>query len=62
MAEIVLSSTSNSVEKAINEFHEPSSFSGSSDSSSSGSNSSSSGGNTTNEYTSGVPGVFLKVL
>ncbi|KAL0015281.1 hypothetical protein SO802_002350 [Lithocarpus litseifolius] len=49
------------VEKAIDEFHEPSSFSGSSDSSS-GSNSSSSGGNTSDEYTSGVPGVPLEVL
>ena len=65
MTEVVLSSSSNSVEKAIDEFHEPSSFSGSSDSSSdssSGSNSSSSSGNTSDEYTSGVPGVPLEVL
>ena len=61
MTEIVLSSSSNSVEKAIDEFHEPSSFSGSSDSSS-GSNSSSSSGNTSDEYTSGVPRVPLEVL
>ena len=45
---IVLSSSSNSVDKAIDEDHDPSSFSGSSDSSSSG-------GNTMDEYTFGVP-------
>ena len=41
MLEIVLSSSSTSVDKAIDEYHDPSSFSGSSDSSSSGSNSTS---------------------
>jgi len=56
MSEFVLSSSSNSIDKAIDEYHDPSSFSGSSDSSSSGSNSSS-GGNTTDEYTSDVPRV-----
>ena len=61
MSEVVLSSSSNSVEKAIDEFHDPSSFSGSSDRSSS-SNSSSSRGNTSDEYTLGVPGVPLDVL
>ena len=45
--------------KAINEYHDPSSFSGSSDSSNS---SSSNGGNTTDEYVSGVPAVPLEVL
>ena len=57
MSEIVLSSSSNSVEKAIDEFHDPSSFSGSSDSSNS-----SSSGHTTDEYTSGVPGVPMEAL
>ena len=61
MSEIVLSSSSNSVDKAIDEYHNPSSFSGYSDSSSSGSNSSS-GGNTTDDYTSGVPRVPIEVL
>ena len=59
MSKSVLSSSSNSVDKAIDEYHDPSSFSGSSDSSNSNS---SSGGNTTDEYTSGVPGVPLEVL
>ena len=59
MSEIVLSSSSNSVDKAIDEYHDLSSFSGSSDSSN---NNSSSGGNTTDEYTSGVLGVLLEVL
>ena len=63
MSEIVLSSSSNSVDKAIDEYTDPSSFSGSSDSNSSGSGSgSSSEGNTTDEYTFGVPGVPLEVL
>ena len=63
MSEIVLSSSSDSVDKAIDEYIDPSSFSGSSDSNSSGNGSgSSSKGNTTDEYTSGVPGVPLKVL
>ena len=43
MSEIILSSSSTSVDKAINEYHDLSSFSGSSDSSSNGSNSSSGG-------------------
>ena len=42
-------------------YHDPSSFSGSSDNSSSGSNGSS-GGDTTDEYTSSVLGVPLEVL
>ena len=53
---IVLSSLSDSVDKAIDEYSDHSSFSGSSDSDSS------SGGNTTDEYISGVPGVPLKVI
>ena len=57
---IVLSSSSDSVDKAIDEYSDCSSFSGSSDSyNSSGS---SSEGNTTDEYISGVPGVPLEVL
>ena len=59
MSEIVLSSSSNSLGKAIDEYHDPCSFSGSSDNSNS---SSSSGGNTTDEYVFGVPRVPLKVL
>ena len=47
MSEVVLSSSSNNVDKAIGEYHDPSSFSGSSDSSS-GSNSSSGGTPRTN--------------
>ena len=63
MSEIVLSSSSDSVDKAIDEYSDPSSFSGSSDSNSNGSGSgSSSEGNTTDEYTSGVLGVPLEVL
>ena len=58
---IVLSSSSDSVDKAIDECTDHSSFSGSSDSNSS-SSSSSSDGNTTDEYISGVPGVPLEVL
>ena len=56
MSEIVVSSSSNSVDKPIDEYHN-SNYSGSSN------NSSSSSGNTTNEeYTSGVPRVPLEVL
>ena len=55
---IVLSSSSDSVDKAIDEYSDHSSFNGSSDSNSS----SSSEGNTTDEYISGVPGVPLEVL
>ena len=61
MSEIVLSSSSDSVDRAIDEYTDRSSFSGSSDSNSSSSGSSSEG-NTTDEYTSGVPGVPLEVL
>ena len=61
MSEIVLSSSSDSVDKAINEYTDRSSFSGSSDNNSSSSGSSSEG-NTTDEYTSGVPRVPLEVL
>ena len=61
MSKIVLSSSSDSVDKAIDEYTEPSSFSGSSDSNSTGSGSSSKG-NTMDEYTSGVLGVPLEVL
>ena len=61
MSEIVLSSSNDSVDRAINEYTDRSSFSGSSDSNSSSSGSSSEG-NTTVEYTSGVPGVPLEVL
>ena len=63
MSEIVLSLSSDSVDKAIDEYTDPSSFSGSSDSNSIGNGSgSSSEGNTTDEYTFGVPRVPLKVL
>ena len=56
MSEIVVSSSSNSVDKPIDEYHN-SNYSGSS------SNSSSSSGNTTDEeYTFDVPGIPLEVL
>ena len=58
MSEVVVSSSSDSVDKAIDECHDSTNYSGSSSSSSSSSN-----GNTTNEeYTSGVPGGPLKVF
>ena len=60
MSEIALSLSSNSVDKVVDEYHNPTSFSGFSDNSS-GSNSSSRG-NTTDEYTFGVPGVTLEVF
>ena len=63
MSEIVLSSSSDSVDKAIDEYTDPSSFSGSSDSNNSGNGSgSSSEGNTIDEYTFGIRGVPLEVL
>ena len=62
MSENVISSSSNSVDKEIDEYHDTTSYSGSNSSSRSSSNSSN-GGNTMNEkYTSGVPGVPLEVL
>ena len=61
MSEIVLFLSSDSVDRAIDEYTDRSSFSGSSDSNNSSSGSSSEG-NTTDEYTSGVPGVPLEVL
>ena len=60
MFETVLSSSSNSVDKAIDEYHDLSSFSSSSDDSSN--SDSSIGGNTMHEYTFGVPGLPLEVL
>ena len=61
ISEIVLSSSSDSVDRAIDKYTDRSSFSGSSDSNSSSSGSSSEG-NTSDEYTSGVPRVPLEVL
>ena len=62
MSEIVLSSSNNSIGKAIDEYHDTTSFSGSSSDSSSGSNSSS-GGNTTNEeYMFGAPRIPFEVF
>ena len=59
MSKIVVSSSSNSIDKAIDEYHDSTSYSGSSSSNSNNS----SGGNTTDEgYTSGVPRVPLEVL
>ena len=61
MFEIMLSSSSDSMDKAIDKDNDPSSFSGSSDTN--GSDSDSSGkGNATNEYESGVPGLPLEVI
>ena len=55
MSKVVVSSSSNSVDKAIDECHDSTNYSGSS--------SSSSNGNTTDEeYTSGVPRVPLEVF
>ena len=61
MFEIVLSSCSDSVDKAIDEYTNPSSFSGSSDSNNSDSDSSSKG-NTTDKYESGVPSFLWKLF
>ena len=61
MSETILSSSSDNVDKAMDDYTDRSSFSGSSDSNSS-SGGSSSEGNTSDEYTSGVPGVPLEVL
>ncbi|KAK9995437.1 hypothetical protein SO802_020123 [Lithocarpus litseifolius] len=56
MSKVVVSSSSNSVDKAIDEYHDSTSYSGSS------SNNSSSGNTMNEEYTSGVPGVPLEVF
>ena len=61
MSEIVLSLSSDSIDKAIDEYTDLSNFSGSSDSNSSG-NGSSSEGNTTDEYKSDVLGLALEVI
>ena len=59
MSETVISSSSNSIDMAIDEYHDIASYSGSRSSTSN----SSSGGNTTDKgYTSGVPGVPLEVF
>ena len=63
MSEIIVSSSSNSDNWEIDEYHDSFSDSGSSGSNSSSSGSNSSGGNTTDkQYTSGVPMVPLEVL
>ena len=59
MSKIVLSSSSNSIDKAIDEYCDSSSYTNSSSHSSS---SGSSSGNTNEEYTSGVPRVPLEVF
>ena len=56
MSEVVVSSSSNSVDKAIDKYHDSTSYSGSN------SNTSSSGNTTDEEYTSSVPGVPLEVF
>ena len=59
MSDVVVSSSNNSVDKAIDEYHDSTSYSGSNSSTSNNC----SGGNTMNEeYTSGVPRVPLEVL
>ena len=61
MSEIVLSSSSDSMDKAMDEYNDPSSFSGTSDSN--GSDSDGSGeGNTTDKYESSIPGLPLEVV
>ena len=63
MFEVVISSSSNSVDKAIYDYHDSTSYNDSSSRSSSSSSSSSSSGNTTNEeYTFGVPRISLEVF
>ena len=61
MSESVLSLSSDSVDKAIDEYNDPNSFSGSSDSNNSDSDSSSKG-NTTDKYESGVPSFLWKLF
>ena len=61
MSKIVLSSSSDSVDKAIGKYTNPSSFSGSSDSNSSDSDSSSKR-NTTDKYEFGILGLPLEVI
>ena len=61
MSEIVLSSSSNSIDKAKDKYHDTS-FSGSSGDNSSGSNSSSGRNTTDEEYMFGVPGIPLEVF
>ena len=56
MFEVALSWSNNSVDKAINKYHDSSSYS------SSNSDSSSSGSSTDEGYTSGVPGFPLEVI
>ena len=59
MSEIVISSSSNSIEKDIDEYHDTTNY----NSSSSSTSHSGSEGSTTNKgYTSSVPGVLLEVL
>ena len=53
----VLSSSSNSIEKEVDEYHDDTSYSGSS-----GSSRSSEGSSTDKGYTSGVPGLPLEVV
>ena len=57
MFETVISSSSNSTEKAIDEYHDTTSYNGSSNSSHS-----SEGSSTDEGYTSGVPGLPLEVI
>ena len=61
MSKIVVSLSSSSADKEIDEYHDTTSYSGSSNGSSS-SNSSSVGNTTDKQYTSGVPGVPLEVF
>ena len=58
MSENVISSSSNSTDKAIDEYHDTTSYSGSSGTS----NSSSEVSSTDERYTFGVPGVPLEVI
>ena len=53
----VLSSSSNSIEKEIDEYHDDTSYSGSS-----GSSHNSEGSSTNERYTSGVPGFPIEVI
>ena len=57
MFETIISSSSNSIEKAIDEYHDTTSYSGSNDSSHN-----SEGSSTDEGYTSGVPGFPVEVI
>ena len=62
MSEIVISSSNNSVDKAIDKYHDTISYSGSSNASSNSSNSSRRGNTTNEQHTFGVLRIPLEVF